>query len=606
MKYLAKFLYVIPAKKSELFLIVLLFLFISVLDALGIGLIGPFMSLAVNVNLITSDPWLSGFYSSSNLKSPSQFVALLGLVIIVVFYFKSFLYYQIQNYVLRFCYAQQVKLRIRLLNTYLSLPYTFHLKTNSAHVIQNVSGETASFTNAIAIPLLNSIANTFVVFVLLLLLSLTDLLATTSILGLLVIAIIPFHSFRHQVARWGKEGTEASTDMIQVIRHAMGGLKETRVIGCEDYFIEQLSAQTNKYANAASRFHVFQQLPRLVVEVLLITFLIGFVSLSLVLVERSENLISVLGVFAISSVRLIPAASQLINSMGVLRNSQPTLDRLYLDLKELEKPDVEASIRNSNGWKINSASRNVYNSSAPLKPKSAIFKDKIVLDQISYCYPSAAADSLINISLNISKGESIALIGKSGAGKTTLADVILGLLIPQSGDIYVDNVSIYKDMRSWQNLIGYIPQSIFLIDDTIERNIAFGVPDHEIDQKRLNEAIRLAQLSDLIAQLPEGTQTVIGENGVRLSGGQRQRIGIARALYHEREILVLDEATSALDNETESLISQSIQNLSGTKTIIIIAHRLSTVEHCDRVYSMGAGKILKHGTYQEVVLDSRT
>ena len=204
--------------------------------------------------------------------------------------------------------------------------------------------------------------------------------------------------------------------------------------------------------------------------------------------------------------------------------------------------------------------------------------------------------------MTIRKGESIALIGQSGAGKTTLVDVILGLLRPQSGDICVDGQSIYSDIRAWQNLVGYIPQSIFLIEDTIERNIAFGVHDHLIDAERLQKAIVAAQLSDLVDSLPNGVHTSVGERGARLSGGQRQRIGIARALYHEREILVLDEATAALDNETERLVTESIKALSGTKTMIIIAHRLTTVEHCDRVYYMKEGKITRAGSYEEVVL----
>lgn len=194
------------------------------------------------------------------------------------------------------------------------------------------------------------------------------------------------------------------------------------------------------------------------------------------------------------------------------------------------------------------------------------------------------------------------MIGQSGAGKTTLVDVILGLLTPQQGDIKVDGISIYGNLRSWQNLIGYIPQSIFLIDDTIEKNIAFGVPENEIDQQRLDKAIQAAQLSEVIENLPNGLKTRVGERGVMLSGGQRQRVGIARALYHEREILVLDEATSALDNETEQLVTEAIKSLSGVKTTIIIAHRLTTVEHCDRIYMLEKGRIVKSGSYQEVVL----
>lgn len=606
MNYLTKFLYVIAAKKTELLIIVILFLTISILDAVGIGLVGPFVGLAVNPELIQRNDLLLNLYKHFGFQNANQFIALLGLVIIVIFYLKSYFYYQIQNYVYQFCYTQQVRLRLRLLHTYLSLPYTFHLRTNSAHILQNIGGESANFISSIAIPLLNSIANFFVLLVLILLLAKTDLLATVSILGLLLVAIVPFHYARHNVARWGKEGLEANIETIRITNHAIGGLKETKVIGCEDFFKTQLDAQTNIYARAASRFHVFQLLPRMVVETLLITFVVGFVSLSLFFEQRAENLVSVLGIFAIASIRLMPSASQLISSMSLLRNNQPTLDKLCLDLKELEKAEADGLIKKSHNVTLDRFGQKNPSDLNYLKTSTLPFNSKITLDKINYRYPSAVSSALTDISLTIRKGESIALIGKSGAGKTSLVDVFLGLLIPQSGDIQVDGFSAYDNVRSWQNLIGYIPQSIFLTDDTIAGNIAFGVPPDHINQKKLDNAIRLAQLSELVAQLPEGTQTMVGERGTLLSGGQRQRIGIARALYHEREILVLDEATSALDNETEQLISESIRALSGTKTMIIIAHRLTTVEHCDRIYVMDRGKIVQCGNYQEVVLKGAT
>jgi len=231
------------------------------------------------------------------------------------------------------------------------------------------------------------------------------------------------------------------------------------------------------------------------------------------------------------------------------------------------------------------------------------FTESVELKQITYSYPNTTKESIKDISFKIGKGESIGLIGKSGAGKTTLVDVILGLLEPTSGDLLLDGVSIYDNFRAWRNLIGYIPQSIFLMDDTVEKNIAFGVPDDLIDRQKVAKVIKMAQLTDLIDNLPDGLRTFVGERGVRLSGGQRQRIGIARALYHDSEILVLDEATAALDNETERLVSESIQHLSGIKTLIIIAHRLSTVEHCDQIYVLEGGRLARSGSYQEIVLN---
>jgi ATP-binding cassette, subfamily B, bacterial PglK len=312
-----------------------------------------------------------------------------------------------------------------------------------------------------------------------------------------------------------------------------------------------------------------------------------------------QEITEVIGVFAIASMRLIPATSQLLGSINQLKNSNFAVNMLYLDLKEIDKQGINKlkklnpQISNSSLVSINKDQNRIMT-----------FDNQIDLQNITYSYDNSSQLAVKDISLSLKKGQSIALIGKSGSGKTTLADIILGLLSPQTGDIVVDGKSIYHNLRAWQNMIGYIPQSIFLIDDTVERNIAFGVPDQLLDPERMIQAIKAAQLEELIAQLPQGIKTEVGERGVRLSGGQRQRIGIARALYHEREILVLDEATSALDNETERLVSEAIKSLAGTKTLIIIAHRLSTVEHCDRVYLLERGRLIKSGSYQEVVVET--
>ncbi|MBE9069077.1 ATP-binding cassette domain-containing protein, partial [Leptolyngbya cf. ectocarpi LEGE 11479] len=338
-------------------------------------------------------------------------------------------------------------------------------------------------------------------------------------------------------------------------------------------------------------------LPRVAIEAILVIFLVLFVSISLVYSEGGiQELTAVLGVFAVAGMRIIPSSSMFLQSLASLRNGTHTLDVLYHDLREIEtyiaQNDQKMSlIQKSSEVKANDKAEN----------HSLSFNSSIQLNQVTYNYPEVETPALNNLSLNLKKGQSIAFIGKSGAGKTTLVDLILGLLVPNGGDVRVDDVSIYKDIRAWQNLVGYIPQTIFLMDDTIERNIAFGVPDDLIDHTKLQKAIEAAQLGEFINSLPENINTVVGERGVRLSGGQRQRIGIARALYHEREILVLDEATSALDNETEQLVSESISALAGTKTLIIIAHRLSTIEKCDYVYMLQSGEIIKSGSYQEVV-----
>ena len=600
--FLSRFIYVIDAKKSELILLLIAFLLISVLDALGIGLIGPFIGLAINPDAVYQNDFLKSIYTFLNLSDSKQFIGVLGLGISILFFIKSYVYYQVQKYLYDFCFSQEVKLRRRLLRTYLSLPYTFHLKTNTAHLIQNLVGETQNFTNNITIPFFNLVASGIVVIVLLLLLATTSPLATVTIFGILMFAFLPIYYYRHQILHWGKEVVESNTEMIRIINHAVGGFKETKLIGCEDFFEAQLVTQVNRFGRAASLFHVFKILPRITLEALLIAFVVVFVFVSLFLGQSSASLMGVLGIFAVASIRLLPSASMFMASLSVLRNFHATLDKLYLDLKEMEKPETLSYLRLTQGKAVPATNGKLPASTSYRTSDVLPFRDRIVLQKLSYRYPESQTQSLTNISLTLRKGESIALIGKSGAGKTTLVDVFLGLLIPESGDIQVDGRSVYKSLRAWQNLIGYIPQSIFLMDDTIERNIAFGVPDQHIDRDKLKQAVELAQLSELVTQLPEGLQTNVGEHGVRLSGGQRQRIGIARALYHEREILILDEATSALDNETENLISRAIQQLSRTKTMIIIAHRLTTVEHCDRIYKLAQGRVVKCGSYEEIVL----
>jgi ABC-type multidrug transport system fused ATPase/permease subunit len=304
-----------------------------------------------------------------------------------------------------------------------------------------------------------------------------------------------------------------------------------------------------------------------------------------------------LSIFAVASIRIIPTTNQLISALASVRARSYTLDRLYITLKELDETTLDLQLNGGQKCIVKNQANHGYSDLEPVT-----FVNQIELNNITYYYPGVNKPSLKNISLSIRKGQSIALIGKSGAGKTTLVDTILGLLHPSEGEISVDDVSVYSNLRSWQKLIGYIPQSIFLLDDSIEKNVAFGVHRDAIDQVRLKKAIRAAQLTDLIETLPDGVKTQVGERGVRLSGGQRQRIGIARALYHQSEILILDEATAALDNETESLITEAIQSLSGTKTLIIIAHRLTTVKQCDVIYEMRQGQIVKFGSYKEVVM----
>ncbi|MGB6168897.1 MAG: ABC transporter ATP-binding protein [Geitlerinemataceae cyanobacterium] len=568
-----------------------MFIGTSILEAFGIGLLGPFFSLASQPDSFENMGFLNQIYNGLNLESSNQLVVVLGLAIVIAFCIKSVSYFAVRTYIFKFGFQQKKLLISRLLSAYLSVPYTFHLSRNSSHLIKNIIVETNQFTNGCLLPMLEATSNFVMMITLLVVLAKTDLLLLSMILGILLPTFWFFKRLGRRLKHWGQVKSTSQKAMISVLNHSLGGLKETRVIGCEPYFQAQMDEQSQKFARAATRFQSSQLLPRISIETMLVVIVVLFIcGAQLFADENSKDFTSIIATFAVASMRLIPASSQFIQGMGQLQNSSYALDMLYLDLQEIGKPGDR---RRSGSKKTDDG----------INDRAMDFSGRVELQNVTYSYPEIEEPALKDISLSLKKGESIALIGKSGAGKTTLVDVLLGLLEPQSGDIRVDGVSIYDDLRSWQNLVGYIPQSIFLTDDTIERNIAFGVPDPLIDPERLHKAIEAAQLQDLMTQLPKGIKTGVGERGVRLSGGQRQRIGIARALYHEREILVLDEATAALDNETERFVTEAMKALAGTKTMIIIAHRLSTVEHCDRVYLMEQGRVVKSGSYQEVVVE---
>ena len=593
-QFLSKLIYLTKGQHKSLVVMIFMFLFISILEVFGTGIIGPFIAVATNPDLIKTNYWLSIVYRQFRFSSAQNFTFALGSIVIIAFYIKAFLSFNAQKFVFQFGYTLKGELSAKLLKAYLAAPYSFHLRINSATLIQNVIGTTDNVCIGVVMPLLTSISNAAVILALTLLLIQASPMALVMIALLLPIVIGLIESLRSRLAFWSKEGWGASAEMIRILNHGLGGLKETRVIGCESYFEQQMKQQTKRYAKNLTLVQGYGNLPRFAIEAFMITFIVGFTLLFLHLNQGQEqNLTAILGIFALASIRLLPAISNLVGNINTFRANTFAIDKLFADLKEIETGQRIAITD------ISDRSKNL-SSSADRSP--LLFRKEIVFDKITFQYPESSTKSLDKISLTIKKGESIGVIGKSGAGKTTLVDVLLGLFTPGSGDITVDGVSVYDNLRAWQNIIGYVPQSIFLIDDTLERNIAFGVPDGLIDRHRLTKAIEMAQLSEVVAQLPNGIKTVVGERGLLLSGGQRQRVGIARVLYHEREVLVFDEATAALDTETERLITEATKALSGTKTIVIIAHRLSTIEHCDRIYQIDGGQILRSGNYQEVVL----
>ncbi|MEA5577334.1 ABC transporter ATP-binding protein [Anabaena sp. UHCC 0451] len=567
-KYLEKVFYVLNIKKTKLVLILLTVTGASVLEAMGIRLISPFIIVASQPEFITKISWLYWIYQKSGIRDDNYWITILGCVFMLVLFINSTLYILSQNYINKFYNHQKTRLILRLLKGYLKLPYTFHLSKNSADIVKNIVFEVSHFSQQCMAPLLNSVSNLVVVLVLGILLARTNRLLLSLILTILLPVLIFCYYIWGKIRRWGEIQSKSKQEMMLILNHSLGSLKETQVIGCESYFEQQLLQPTHNLEQATTFFQNYQILPKIFIEITLILSIIIFIAISKIFWNQNiAELNSTLGIFALSALRIIPAASSLISSINYLQNSHYALETIYNDLNQIDKVSHSQKFDN-----LTHENQVMY------------FHNQLELSQINYCYPDTSELVLRDISLTINKGESIAIIGKSGAGKTTLVDVILGILKPEKGEIMVDGISIYQNLRAWQNIIGYVPQSIFLMDDTIEHNIAFGIEKEQIDLERLYQSIEMSQLTEMIAQLPQGIKTLVGERGVRLSGGQRQRIGIARVLYHQRKILVFDEATSALDNETEKSVNQAIQALSGQVTMIIVAHRLTTITHCDRLY----------------------
>ena len=591
-KYLSKVLYIISGSRKKLLLLIFGFTISSFLEACGIGLLAPFMRFASEPDLNLLPSFIATTAAKFNIDSSREIIILLGFVIITFFCIKGIIYFSTQVYIFHFASSYKAKLSLRLLKAYLTVPYEFHLSRNTASLIKNIVIETNQLYQACLLPLLNTISNIVIASFLLVLLAITDI----RLLGIILLVFLPifmlFHLLRNKFKRWGRIVSQSQQGMIRTISHALGGLKETRTIGCEPYFEREMKHYVDRYARSITFFQSSQVLPKSLIEtVLIVSIMLFLIATQLFSTQGIEEITGTLSVFALAAIRLIPSTSNVIKALAYIRNGSYALNMLYGDLKDIEKQKSQSH-------------RQLSSSDRGKTKRVMSFSDRIELKDVTYSYSGISEPALNKISLSIKRGESIAFIGKSGAGKTTLVDVILGLLNLESGDILVDGVSIYENIRSWQNLIGYIPQTIFLTDETVERNIAFGVADSEIDRTKIERAIDAAQLRELVEELPNGIKTKVGERGIRLSGGQRQRIGIARALYHEREILVLDEATAALDNETEHLISEAIRALAGEKTLITIAHRLSTIEHCDRIYMLEKGRVVKTGSYQEVVMQT--
>lgn len=541
------------------------------LETLGVGLVIPALALLTQPDLASDHPALQPMLQSLGNPSQHALVVYGMLVLVGVYLIKAlFLAYLVWRQT-KFAFGVQAQLSQRLFTVYMRQPYTFHLQRNSAHLMLNVVGEVSVFTSTIT-QAMSLLTESLVLLGLCALLLVVEPLGALIVVSALGVASWGFHRLtRRRITRWGVARQHHEGLRIQHLQQGLGGAKDVKLLGREADFLEQYRVHNSQSARVGQLQATLQQLPRLWLELLAVSGLAMLVISMLAQGRALDAVLPTLGLFAAAAFRLIPSVNRVLGAVQTLRYGLAMIDTLYAEYR-LAAPEVAGA-------------------RTPVKP----FRAALELSNVTYAYPGASVAALNGVSLIIRHGESVGFVGSSGSGKSTLVDILLGLLTPNGGEVRVDGEDIQHALRNWQNQIGYVPQSIFLTDDTLARNVAFGLPNVQIDEAGVWRAIRAAQLEDFVGSLPMKLDTIVGERGVRLSGGQRQRIGIARALYHDPSVLVLDEATSSLDAATERDVMQSVRALQGRKTILIVAHRLSTVEHCDRLYRLEQGRVVEEG-----------
>ncbi|SFC16876.1 ABC transporter transmembrane region [Butyrivibrio sp. YAB3001] len=566
-------------QKKQMVGIVFLMLIGGILESVGIAMLAPVMTIVADPEKVEKNRLLSAFYHGLNLTSTTQLAKLILVGIIIIFVIKNIFLYLENVIQLRFVYTNQFATSRRMMINFMQRPYEYYLNADTSVIQRSITSDVNNMYGLILSCL--QLTSEIIVFIFLVgfLLS-QDALMTITIAALLTIVLLIIkYVIKPVMVKAGQDNQDYYSGLYKWINESVTGIKEIKIANKENYFINGYADCGSGYVSAVQKYNLYNSTPRLLIETIAIAGMIGFLLVVMNQGKELSELLPLLTVLAAAAMRLLPSANRINNYLTSIAYFEPFLMNVSDNLqKEIHDGAISYNSEDYRKKKV--------------VEKLPVTK-KIEMVDITYRYPNTDSNILENASMEIPVGHSVGIVGTSGAGKTTIVDVMLGLLKPSGGKIYADGVDVMENYQGWLKNVGYIPQTIFMVDSTIRKNVAFGCADDEIDDNKVWQALKEASLDEFVKGLPEGLDTQIGERGIRLSGGQRQRIGIARALFEDPEVLVLDEATSALDNETEAAIMDSINKLHGKKTLIIIAHRLQTIEKCDMVYSIKEKKAVR-------------
>lgn len=554
----------------------------SFLELAAVMVFMPYVDILTNVDKIGNTWYLRMVYEGFHFRSQNDFMIALTCLIIFIYAVKNIYLILEKKYIFKFSYNTQMKLSTRLLDAYMKEPYTFHLNSNIATLQRSLHEDTSRFMQVVLYSL-ELVAELVVCAVLVIYLLTLSKSITIIVLAFLTLFVGIFSlTTRKYSRRLGLENQGYQGKIFQWMNQALGGIKEIKILERESYFTDQFQGYFTKYAKGLQVARTISIMPKYMVEAVSMTGLLVAIVVKLLFGQADMiYFVSQLAAFAVAAMRLMPSVGRINEHATNMLYAFPSVELVYHDLREIEDYVGRQDSEVKEDWTL---------------------QDAIHIKDVTYYYPATQEPVIDNVSFAIKKGTTAAFIGATGSGKTTMVDIILGLLTPQKGVVMADQINVHEKPKTFHAQVGYIPQVIYLSDDTIRNNIAFGVKEAEIDEEAVRAAMKKAQLADFIDSLPLGLDSIVGDRGVRLSGGQRQRIGIARALYHDPEILVLDEATSALDNETESAVMEAIEHLQGMKTMLIIAHRLTTIRNVDVIYEVENGKVVERSK-EEVFAD---